>query len=356
MAFTALKGLSITAKAQASVSFATPFGQAATHSYSVSPSLTGTAQPSFDIAVLSDKEFTKAIHTPVSAETLGLFLRQGCPARVLLHVFVERLEKPGEVSIENRAKSIEAFAKEVAKIGRNPVVSAGKSSYTQIGLSLSLAELKENRHLLKQMADLGAKKLQLLACDVARRRAGNTSNPNPSPEACPPDEYALFSRSSSLVLSVNRDPTKTEKPNVFGINAAPTATKTTLVLRSLQGMLYYLGENARKPQNDTGAIELPSSWGKPNKCNYWTSEMYRDLTRDRSRILKGCQRLFMVLSNSNKKMAVSVECDGDTYGIPSDSSGGFSMLAMTLVSQIIDLQKDSKTLRGQQKLNVFTAN
>jgi hypothetical protein len=188
MAFTALKGLSITAKAQTSVSFATPFGQAATHSYSVSPSLTGTAQPSFDIAVLSDKEFTKAIHTPVSAETLGLFLRQGWPARVLLHVFVERLEKPSEVSIENRAKSIEAFAKEVAKIGRNPVVSAGKSSYTQIGLSLSPAELKENRHLLKQTADLGAKKLQLLACDVARRRAGNTSNPNPSAEACPPDE------------------------------------------------------------------------------------------------------------------------------------------------------------------------
>jgi hypothetical protein len=64
----------------------------------------------------------------------------------------------------------------------------------------------------------------------------------------------------------------------------------------------------------------------------------------------------MVLPNSNEKMAVSVEYDGDTYGIPSDSSGGFSVLAMTLVSQIIDLQKDPKTLRGQQKLNVFTTN
>ena len=79
-----------------------PFGPDVTHAYSVTPSLsaTGTLSPSFDLAPLDNREAANGLFHPIDPQVPRTYWQQNWPPMVLLFMFVD------DVIINNAAKKI----------------------------------------------------------------------------------------------------------------------------------------------------------------------------------------------------------------------------------------------------------
>ncbi len=285
-------------------------------SYSVAPSVGYSTSPSFDLAVLDTKEFTRGIMTPLSMETVDYYVQQGWPKEILFHLFINRIEKTesdGKVEVfdnypEDRQK-FEEFQAGLREILKCKLVARQRSE--AIGPKIRSTDAAN----LQQLIEVHKAGLVLAPVD---QKDGDGEWYQLSSQRV---DYILDCtiRGSSGVISTAEDGARlsSEYKSPYRIH-----------LRSPEGILYYLGEILR-------------------------AETEKDFTP----MIKVCESgppvpLFVVRKSmdNDEAPAVAVDYEGTRYVVPrgsfSDSADPCrvdrSMHVISLVSQLISLHKSSE--------------
>ena len=265
------------------------------------------SSPSFDVAVLDSHEFMRGILAPVSLETVRYYWDQGWPADLLLHLFVR------EIRLRDPATGV------VTTYENEP--GGGYPEFRSLLYQL----LDENLRIAerKSLAGFGpsvpGKQASQLSTQLGVAGAGLQLVQDPQT-----GRYFLRRPAKDLVFV--RD-----LPLPFA--GAPVTLPLTdpydqVVLRSPQGILYYLGEIARE-----------QLMGEPNAV-----------------LLKGGIPLFVVRRNDSRAKTpahVALDFMGLTYYIPAkadadhvdlDRDPGRSMQSLSLLAQLLALHKSAKDL------------
>jgi hypothetical protein len=296
-----------------------PFGKIGTGlngAYSLAPSVSYSASPSFDLIVWDTKEFTAGIMTPVTMDTVYYYLMNlGWPKELLLHLLVERMEMYNDGTISatydnnpgNKAK-FESFQAKLRDLLKCKFVI--RERYEPIGPKLQAKELTD----LQQLMEIHKAGLKLNSVTE-----GNN------------EWYQLSSKKTDYFYSCNAE--DKSEGNTYriadgkGHNLPGNDAKQEyrIFLRSPEGILYYLGEILRA-EVDKGYVPM----------------------------IEVCESrppvpLFVVNKSSDKDNlpVVSVDYEGSKYSIPGNlatdpadgCSGDRSMQVLTFVSQLIAGQK-----------------
>jgi hypothetical protein len=311
MYFTSLSSL----RGKMTYSFGTgstiPFGKIGTGtngSYSVTPSVSYSNSPEFDLAVLDSKKFTCGIMTPVPMKTIEYYWQQGWPEEILLYLFIHRLEIKDANGTTEKLKNYPLNQVEFKKFKR----------FIQ-KMKWDIVEASVRHKLIGKVDANDALKLDKL---VEVQKAGLMLR-----EGTEKDKKELCLNQIEYVFTC-MDP---NDPNVKPIEFVADSqsgnigdkSSNKVYLRSPEAILYYLGELVRVENSKTGFMLMLYEDGPyPAKLFY-----------------------ALKVTTNDKAHCVSVDYEGDRYVIPQvpDSNGyctDHSMHVLSLVSQLIGLQKE----------------
>lgn len=281
--------------------------------YSIAPSVSYSTNPSFDLIVWDNKDFTSGIMTPVTMDTVYHYLvKLGWPRELLLHLLVERIELYNNGTISaiydnnpgNRAK-FESFQAKLRDLVKCKFV--GQERFEPIGPKLHATDI----HDLEQLMEV--------------HKAGLTLN---SVTEGNNEWYQLSSKKTDYFYSCSEE-NKSEGStyrisDAKGNNQPGNGDKQEyrIFLRSPEGILYYLGEILRA-EVDKGYVPMI------------------EVCESRQLV-----PLFVVTKSSDHSV-VTVDYEGSKYSIPGNPAtdhgdgclGDRSMQVLTFVSQLIAGQK-----------------
>jgi hypothetical protein len=296
--------------------------------YEIDPAYKPDA-PGFDVAVLDTQEFIRGITTPLPATTMEYYLSQGWPVELIVPLFVRQIEfyekQPDETYVERRAarlvnypEDVEEFSKFMAVANRISksceFTTADTPSSKAYGPVLSPADLRDAKKLAAlKTADLVINKLS--NDDLAKHQ--------------PPlagEWYQVAKKDPAVAFRLQK--TKDGKPCEAFSTAFPDAGKFRI----------YSMITAHENKTDTGYINFRLR--SPEAMLYYLGELSRRTRTDHE------PDLFVLRSGEpvGEAAAVTVAYDGKTYWIPAGNAGGQSMHALSLISQVIGLQKKATDL------------
>ena len=373
------------------LSFSIPFGALgdAASAYTVSPSvsLTRSTSPSFDVAVSDTQEFHQGILQPVKMDTLEFYWQQRWPPALLLHLFIHRVEKIEECKkaqedenlnkkkkiadaartkddatktpeekeaeryvkqyakreAEKKAKGCEktneyenapeydsfvCFSAWVEEMMDEGLVVRRKEEGTGIGPILERWEVSD----LKRLVGVQTAKLSLIKLDNSKYRLceiersadfclGKCEGPTVK-EQCEKEEPTTAAIPGTRILVNPKLPGKDYK----------IETKYKIHLRSVQGILYHLGElvrawDAKEPKKQR---QVHVEYGHGPRSDWKDVPLFR---------------LEPVASFSAGDSPLAVEYEGKVYMVPpDDKESGLTETAMSLVAQLLGLNKTGKEL------------
>ena len=313
----------------ASLNGSFPFGPDAAHSYSLSPGLSASGQlaPSFDVAPLDTRSAATGLLHPIESQIPATYWQQDWPKIVLLFMFVDdvRLNDAAKQAcnlhfrgnrVDNGAYSVAQFEKirSVLKCLENALVVNTDSKdttfmhETQISpdvLVKSLPELdKADIDVTEKSKGVytvsKTKKTMKFALEFNIGRSGN--------------KLAGFVYSGKVKLP----------------NAAQPAV--SIDIRSVDGMVYYLGELVRLQVHEGRLMTYDTPWGP--------------------------EALFDVKFDQGADPARNITADflGDRYAIsrlPKD--GDRSLTVLALLSQLFALYREEKDLPKTSAVEVVGA-
>ena len=296
-----------------------PFGKIGSGlsgAYSIAPSVSYSTNPSFDLMVWDNKEFTEGIMTPVSMDAVYYYLAElGWHKEMLLHLLVERIEmyESGRLAAryENHPGDRDRFEQFQAKLRELLLCRlVSREKYEPIGPRLPAGK----------MADLD----QLIQVHKAGLTLNRVTEGN--------DEwYQLSSKKTDYSYSCGAD----GKPEADTYHVSDNKARRPagngdkpeyrIFLRSPEGVLYYLGEILRA-EAEKGYVPLIEVCGSRPPVP-----------------------LFVVNQSTGNasNSVVSVDYEGSNYSIPGDLTSGSdssctgdrSMHVLTFVSLLIAEQK-----------------
>lgn len=340
------------------------------------PTVSYSNKPTVQVSVLDGQDFMRGTLTAVTPEVFGYYLQHGWRPDLLTYLLVERIELdrtaeatirehggrggqalafgPGQrVAIENDPEDAEAFA-----LFRSYVDGLRD-------LHCSVEEVEGARELgtvygALSMSDLvkaGEAGLMVEEVAVERDGAGETTQ----------RAFRILEPETKLRCS---DPRRPEEAlfeagvNQEAVGTAAAGGELTFFLRAPQGVVYYLGEVARVWNEADGElaervplVRLGAGETTGFACPQDADELCLPVFLAR-RPGEGCDRAL-----------VAVEHDGSSFMIPAADQGaplrgnlgaldssachpGRSMQALTLVSQLISLQKSGDDLPGTALVRV----
>lgn len=328
----------------------TPFGGGGDEKYSAAPNASLTVKPSFDMSVLDTQDFYRGNLQAVPIETLGYFLDQGWPRQLVLHMFIREIRLKSGRRIVN-TPSIDGlgyftgFQSQMNRWTQQRIEVVKVNQPKCLGPAFD-AKAIPNPEVLMKLDAAGFKLLEGL-CPEQRIEA----QPSERQEA----GLLHFERmESSYELKVHGlDVCAGE----FGIEteAASARSSCSVLLRSPEAMMYYLGEIVRRQQ-------LEPTWnpmihvGRAFACDSNTRDRERTGGWDRASILFRIDKV----TEARDSYAVVTEFDQDLFGIRTanfdcprpEAPEDRSMHALRLLSQVIALQKSSQSFPVPQTLRV----
>ncbi len=351
------------------------------------PSVSYSHKPTVQVAVLDTHEFMRGTLSAVEPKVFQYYWQQGWKLDVLLYLLVERIELPAATEdlkslqaagtvcrgLETGDSSRRTVRNDPEDLGhfsefRNCVAVLMElrcrfelaSKKTPVGLPIfpaSISEYVEAHEAGLVVESAAANTVQLVKPEVELRLA--------CPDTSSKDQNGMVGRFNQRIET---DLGGGDESPGKGIKSTGKS-EFSLFLRSPQGVLYYLGEILRvwngKPKASEAEKRIPwirlgNGEGSGFQCP--------------GRPAGTCQPLFLAREPTSgcSQAAVAVEYAGSTYMIPAEperqdhSAGsggpvaitpelchpGRSMQALTLVSQLISLQKSSKDLPGTALVRV----
>ncbi|MEE8507064.1 MAG: hypothetical protein V3S40_12700 [Kiloniellales bacterium] len=344
-AFSQVRG-KLTLKSTGSLGLQIPFGGDASNTFPLTPKLelSQTSSPSFDIAILDSKEFIIGILSPIERSIFKFYLDQRWPPEVLLYLFIHKIDQsafeptpinsPPPVSPRDLEKEAEFknFQKWI-KMVRDDIKFGTKTTGRAIGPKLPLTELSVLTHLVEaEMAGLrlvGIPKKKpghYRLCKIVSKPVlcvGECSKSDPE-EACrkenEPDSTQKETESgASEEPPAYQDDSETEAQAIV-LKDGKILGKVHL--RSVQAILYYLGE----------VLRYQDKAGKPMLIDDGKNVLF-DLTTDEDR---------------KDTPIISVNYNNQTYYVAKireeEGKGTRTKSVLALILQLMGLHKESKEL------------
>lgn len=292
-----------------------PFGVDAPRAFNLSPTAKADA-PNFDVAVLDTHNFMRGFLQPVAPATVKVYLDQGWPAHFLLSLFIREIRRPDGSAVTNtplNRASFDEFSGDLRRL----VDMCGlhiESRPVKIGPPLDAATVKANLGTLIAMQKDGMELREIAG------HAFQLQKPNALP-----------------VFTVNK--TCNMKLAVAGEDGKPSGGRDehVIVLRSPEAVLSYLGELARAQldgvHGDAEKTYIPTAWAGDDHP----------------------EPIFVIKAGEpmSGQAVVQVEYEGSTYYVPRGASAGRSMQSLSLLAQLIGLQKNAAELPTTTSVRVI---
>jgi hypothetical protein len=343
--------------------FFIPFGgprSGSSRTYTFSPSVTASDTPNFTVAVLNTKEFYNGILAPIPIQTLAFYFQEGFPSRVLLTVLISEIAYGSSNSLQHAYNEPNDFAKFYRTL----------NSLTDNGLTI---ESIQNTKVLgpplrssavpgpKDLADLDAQGVEIV---------GYVGNNQPAkPEGFYRVEKRVLSyrfcfdpsrmRRGALPLEPGMpklagaalcgagEPAQDAKPGSSaaqsyrqqsGIQTLQTGEGSlSFTVRSVEGVIYYLGEWAR---SELG-LEEPATRPIMTYTNQ-QGEAREDI-------------LFQIGRGAGRGPSIDTAYQGSDYHVDVDPSGhDRTSEVMELVTELLALNNSAKDLPAPSVLPVIT--
>jgi hypothetical protein len=316
-------------------------------------------QPSFDLQLQDTQEFYRGLTTPLRPEVMQYFLEQGWPQQMILWLFVREIEttdagnKNRYLNYPQGDDSFEKFRNELERLqGCDVEIHEDKPASVygpplDIPSSTSpekLAALKTAGVELEKLSNADGVRYQVQQTRkitqlklVERRRGANCVLPG---------DAAAFKGESSAIAD---------------------GPKTVFSLRSVEAMIYFLGELSRRQLDGTLDGSMPGIY-----CIRY--ELRRDEGKQKTAVAKArddeaaqdCERtplapgaypprldpLFVLEKDASADATVRVEYHGTSFSIPRGPRSGRSMHVMSLLTQLIALQNKGAELPTTQNVRV----
>ena len=307
--------------------------------YQIGPNgVIGSGNTNFDLAILDTKEFWLGVLTPLSADTLIFFIRQGIPREILFDLYVQRVElsTPGKptiievndpsdphyASFTNDLRDSLALGLTADTATRSfdvgPPLPANQApsvndllNITKAGMSIAAVPSKDGLTYQMRASASGA-----LICFDQANASVDLANRLPDAATCSAmkGQGAAPAAAAGAPFSFEQKATATRPP--VSIKIYP---------RSTYDIFRYLGSLLRSSEQT----------GK-----------YVDLTTDDAKAFGGGaalgDKLFVVKRNAPGDAYVSVRYGSSRYSIPKDATTSIQVLA--LVRQLIALSTSINAL------------
>lgn len=331
----------------------------------VTPKLSGSVStnPSFEAGVLNTEKFQRGIQQPIKTEILEYFLQQGWPDDLLMALMFERIDAVAAADGDGYAKGDLLAVLTNANYRGDPVQDASAKIWlafiqekrlvprqkTKAAVDLvPLAPILANSRI-QDLATLDGKSFDIGTTNgvsmVQRPETqsvaiGFADRVSPAAEAGSTGTKSSyqFTTSKSVTWKVQAKP-DVEKAiagdkQIEGvaavINIAGKDIKATLkpVMRSVQGIMYFLGEYSRGgEQSDDTRYILPSV------------RLLFDLVEGDSL--------------ADGKTAIATRFRNKRYSIPDDTvDGGISLQVIDIVQQLLNLHKSADDLLLSRSVTV----
>jgi len=299
-----------------SAALSLPFGVDAPRVFNFSPTARADA-PNFDVAVLDTHNFMRGFLQPVAPGTVKVYLDEGWPAHFLLSLFIREIRRPDGTAITNtpvKRRAFEEFSGDLKRL----VDGCGlhiESRPLKIGPLLDAGAVKANLGTLIAMQKDGME---------LREIAGHG--------------YQLQKPNAMPVFTVSK--TCNMRLAVAGEDGKPNGghDEHIIVLRSPEAVLTYLGELAR--------AQLQGAYGDARQTyvpQAWAGEIH-------------AEPIFVLKTGDPgpEGAVIRVEYENVTYYVPRDSAAaGRSMQALSLLAQLIGLQKNAAELPTTTSVRVM---
>jgi hypothetical protein len=311
------------------------------------PGGTFNLNPNYDVNMLNTQDFMRGFLTPLDSKTLVFYWEQGWAPELLLYLFVGKVQEGNNPPKLNRP-SVEMFVDFQSWVKNfvksKPQVLAFKSC-EKVGPKLDRKELGGLENLLtaaedglkiEELSEGGFNYYQLTkrTPDVALVGGGQDlevirneleSCEKPQSRRLPGEMAVREGHGSDGAKDKNKDKSKNEK----------AANAVILSLRAPEGIVYYLGELMRQKSPVT-------------------SRMHQNLYDcDDKKNQEECKEEAIFAAQEDQAFhcdaIVDVDYEGKRYIVPGGkkpacSSPGRSMQTMSLLSELISLQKSAKDL------------
>jgi hypothetical protein len=354
----------------------------------VASTLSGTATmsggPTFSVPVLDTQEFYQGFLTPVSGQLLDLYLQYGYPRDVLFNVMVEKvvikrldgacraeMHTPEcEVTIRNYAPedvSLELFQGLIGyliRLGLNTepiIVAAAPKKGSDEKTAPTPAELKQfgfcfsprdalsyrsiNPHVLCGHPAAG---LQLKASEIGRK---SLITGVPIDREFIDDLYA-----KSVAPRLQGEEYDVRAYGYRDIRAfAGKRVSVSFYTRSIEGILYYLGEVVRRgahPEGGQSSSPVQVRVGPPQ--NPFPKENCPFQGNPEDYHGYRCTTLFVVHEGGSEPGGIAVDYEGGHYSISADTSSSWTMPVFDVVKQLQAVNTSAKQLPASNLISVLS--
>ena len=355
-------------QAETSTSATIPFGGGSDDKYVLSPSagVTYSTSPSFDVAVLDSQKFMRGILSPVKMEVFDHYWEQGWPREILLHMFIHRIEFSKNIEIDSKVYSsvnnftgskhrMETFQKFIRWLLVKGLRPGRLKTVTKIGPAFAgstinleqLVKAAEQKLSVSQVGrtanyQLERKSSSVVFCISSELETARANRRKSYGEAS--DVINLENRTckatsdsdsdqegiTSLGISFGQEYSETVKlPGGQSVLVKiPNDTKFAFYIRSIEAMIYYLGEITRTLEEKDREVQIFVN-RKPAS-------------------------LFTLMKKEPPEgFSLQVAYDGSIYGMARRKAEvDRSMHVLSLVGQLLALNKSADEIPSTQAVTV----
>jgi hypothetical protein len=310
--------------------FTVPFGGPRS-GFLFSPSVTESDTPNFTVAVLNTQEFYNGILRPISPQLISYYISQGYSRNVLFTLLISEIEKENLPPFYNvPGKYYEDFIKELEGLIDEGLTVQPIDDDVLLGPPLTAKEV--------QRMDIA--KLDAQQITIARDGPYyQLKKPNIVYRFClkPATSDATGTCKATQEQSDGRPPDNSGKMGRYTLQLGKQ--KIGFHVRSVEGVIYYLGEWVREQVESIGGIanQAPTIADKSGRC------------REASNIL------FKLEQGGGQERSISTSYQGKDYHIDVDPKGcDRSSQVLELVLELLALNNSAKDLPAPSVIPILT--
>ena len=329
--FTDLSTITGQVSVTGTAAFTVPFGGPRS-GFLFSPSVTESDTPNFTVAVLNTQEFYKGILGPISPQLISYYISQGFPPNVLFTLLISEIEKRNAPPVYNIPESYDAFIKELEVLIDHGLTVQPIEEDIFLGPPLSARDVQR-----MDIAKLDAQQItiaregnhyQLKKHNVVYRFCFKPTASDPT-DTCKPIE----------TLSGERAPDNTVKLGRYAVSFG--GQEIGIHVRSVEGVIYYLGEWAREE------VEVIAGNTNPPP----------QIADKHERCGKGIKTdtLFQLGQGLGQDLSISTSYQGKDYHIMVDPKGcDRSSQVLEVVLELLALNNSAKDLPAPSVIPILT--
>jgi hypothetical protein len=348
--------------------------------YQAAPGVTFQTNPQFDVGVLDSERFYRGLLSAVSPDLARYYIDQGWPPELLIHLLIRRIdigghsfvnlpEEPAEVI---RFQNVARFLFSCAADGGHIQCDFKSSTFRDVGPPVEESAISSIQDVVAiDQAGFSLREVPSPvpcenALDKSAPRKGNITSANCKRyfqlSTRDEDSLRLDSDQAGAVEGITLQDCDENGRLTLHILTTPSkrldgGRRCAIHLRSPEAMLYYLGEIARI-QVDAETRQLWMHKRSKLTATDWPDDEPNVYIHARDT----CSvPLFRLQRGSRTDSAIEVLYEDQRYIVPKDRAYGAagrcgksrSMHALSLVHQVLSLQKSREDLPTTQTVNVI---